>query len=305
MSARAGRVVSLGAALGLGAGLLAAHVAAAPPGRPPPPPREVGPLPFLPSVARVRVGLTRDRVVVTHAVTLPRGEWKSGDLDLYFAYGGPGAPIALDAHLLHVADGDLEARDSALSAAGDVVPYDRAPSRPPSAHPLIGRPKMAGVVLHVREAAFRAAAADGMAELRVRALYPLPALEPDAAREVRVRLGSSVGAPLTLARVQLLALDREVPLLRGEAHLCGPDAETRPLALSLTPKPPPEPTAPIAPAAPIAPVLSVRHASDDLCVRMWTGPAPGAPAALPPAASADAGAPVKAPSSTPPGPPGS
>lgn len=232
--------------------------------------REVGPLPFLPSVARVRVGVTKERLVVTHSLTLPRGEWKSGDLNLYFAYGGPGAPLALDAHLHHVADGELEAR----SATGEVVTYEQAPRRPPSAHALIGRPQMAGVVLHVKEAAFRSAAADGMAELRIRALYTLPVEGEDHGREVRVRLGVSGGAPLTLARVQVVSLERELAVSRAEARLCGPDAEGRPLAL-VGPKPVAPSNAAATPTAlaPVSPVLSVRHTTDDLCVRVWSGPA--------------------------------
>lgn len=258
MALRAPPGRGVAAVLALAAGLSAARGHAASQ-------REVGPLPFLPSVARVRVGVTKERMVVTHALTLPRGEWKGGDLDLYFAYGGPGAPVALDAHLHHVADGELEAR----AGAGEVVAYDRAPRRPPSAHALIGRPQMAGVVLHVKEAAFRAAAADGMAELRVRALYTLPAEGPDQSREARVRLGASSGAPLTLARVQVASLERDVVLSRAEARLCGPDAEGRPLSVLGAPKAPPDvASAPAVP--PIAPALAVRHASDDLCVRVWT-----------------------------------
>jgi hypothetical protein len=224
-------------------------------------PRPVGPLPFLPSIARVKLRVEKDSVVVTHAITLPKGDWKSGDLDLYVAHGAPGAPLALDARLHHVADGDLEPKES---DAGEVLTYDRAPRCPENAHPLIGRPKMAGVILHAREAQFRTAAADGMAELRIRALYPLPVDDGTGAREVRVRLGTPGGTPLTLGRIQVVASDREQPVVRAEARLCGPDAETRALSLALTPKslaPPAEP--------PVAPVLAVRHATDDLCVRLW------------------------------------
>ena len=57
--------------------------------------RPVGPLPLLPSVSRVKIRVEKDSVVVTHVVALPRGEWKSGDLDLYVAHGAPGVPIAI------------------------------------------------------------------------------------------------------------------------------------------------------------------------------------------------------------------
>lgn len=232
-------------------------------------PRPVGPLPFLPSIARVKLRVEKDSVVVTHAITLPRGDWKSGDLDLYVAHGAPGAPLALDARLHHIADGELEPSES---DTGEAVTYDRAPRCPESAHPLIGRSKMAGVILHAHEAQFRTASADGMAELRIRALYPLPVDDGTGAREVRVRLGTPGGTPLTLGRIQIVASDREQPVVRAEARLCGPDAETRSLSLSLTPKsavPPAE--------APIAPVLAVRHATDDLCVRLWGTPPPKSP----------------------------
>lgn len=268
--ASVGALLALAAALGSSSGHAASQ-------------REVGPLPFLPSVARVRVGVTKDRVVVTHSLTLPRGDWKGGDLDLYFAFGGPGAPLALDAHLHHVADGELEAH----AAAGGPVTYTRVPRRPPTAHSLIGRPHMAGVVLHVKDDAFRAAAADGMAELRVRALYMLPVESEDHGHELRVRLGASGGAPLTLARVQVGSLERDLTVARAEARMCGPDAEGRPLAVLGAPKVPaaattatsgaalagnvPSPLAvPVPPIAPIAPSLAVRHVSDDVCVRVWT-----------------------------------
>jgi len=223
--------------------------------------RPVGPLPFLASVARVKVRVEKDSVVVTHVVTLPRGEWRSGDLDLYVAHGAPGAPLAIDVRLHHVPDGALEADDGDV---GEPVAYDRAPRCPESAHPLLGRPRMAGIVAHVRDDRFRAATAAGMAELRIRSLHPLPAEDEGHGREVRVRLGAPSGAPLTLGRVQISAADPKAPLTRAEARLCGPDAEARLLSIAVTPKPPSRPA-----EAPIAPVLSVRHASDDLCVSYW------------------------------------
>jgi hypothetical protein len=59
-------------------------------------------------------------------------------------------------------------------------------------------------------------------------------------------------------------------IVRAQATLCGPEAEERPLALTLIPK-----AAEVGPEAdggtdaPISPVFSVRHASDDLCIRWW------------------------------------
>ena len=225
--------------------------------------RPVGPLPLLPSVSRVKIRVEKDSVVVTHVVALPRGEWKSGDIDLYVAHGAPGVPIAVDVRLHHVPDGALEADDADV---GEAVTYDRAPRAPDSAHPLLGRSRMAGIIAHVRDDRFRAATADGMAELRVRSLHPLPAEDATHGREVRVRLGASNGAPLTLGRLQIAAADPKNEVVRAEARLCGPDAEARLLSIAVTPKPPPANPA----EAPIAPVLSVRHATDDLCVTYWT-----------------------------------
>ena len=54
--------------------------------------------------------------------------------------------------------------------------------------------------------------------------------------------------------------------LGAEARLCGPEADPYPLAVSVLPKG----SRPVDRPAPVAPVLSVRHASDDLCIRFWT-----------------------------------
>jgi hypothetical protein len=226
-------------------------------------PHPPAPLPSLPSVSRVRVEVGTDRVLVLEDVALPRGEWRGGDLDLYVAFGAPGAPRAFDARLLSVSDGALEPE---AADAGEPVPFDRAPRRPATAHALLGRPQMAGAVLHVKEAAFRRAVAPGgMAVLRVRALLDPPPEDPERGRELVVRLGAAAGQPLTLGRVQIVATGPRAKVTRAEARLCGPDADPYPLAVAVTPKL----AAPASPPekAPIAPVLSVRHASDDLCLR--------------------------------------
>ena len=213
----------------------------------------------------MRLEVARDRVLVIEDINLPRGTWRSGDLDLFVAFGAPGAPEAIDAHLLSVKDGALEAP---ADDAGDPIDTERAPRRPTSAQPLIGPITMAGVILHVKEASFRRATDDGaMAAVRVRSILAQPADDARGGREIVVRLGASAGTPLTLGRVQIAATDPKW-LLRAEARLCGADADPWPLAITLVPKP--AQTAPRTPPLPIAPVLSVRHASDDLCVRFWT-----------------------------------
>ncbi len=215
----------------------------------------------------MRVEVARDRVLVIEDINMPRGTWRSGDLDLFVAFGAPGAPEAIDARLLSVKDGALEA---AADDAGEPVDTERAGRRPTSAQPLLGPFTMAGVILHVKDASFRRATDDGaMAAVRVRTILAVPPEDARTGREVVVRLGAAAGTPLTLGRVQIASTDPKW-LLRAEAHLCGADADPWPLAIALVPKP--AQTPPRTPPLPIAPVLSVRHPSDDLCVRFWTTP---------------------------------
>ncbi len=209
---------------------------------------------MLPSVGRVKIVVQGGSLVVIEEVTLPRGEWKNEPLDFHVAFGAPGAPKAIDAHLVPIGDGALEADDD---DAGEVVPFDRVPRRPPTAHPLLGRDQMAGVVVHLRREALAAAFAPGnMAALRIRTALDLPDLDPQGGRSVLVRLGASRGTPLTLGRIVVAP-----PVSRVEARLCGPEADPHPLAVS--------PRSAGGGERPIAPVLAVRHASDDLCVRLW------------------------------------
>lgn len=231
------------------------------PVKPPPP------LAMLPSIARVRIEVLKGQLVVIEEVNLPRGEWKGEPLDFYVAFGAPGAPRAVDAHLVAVGDGALEPDDAEI---GEPLVVDRAPRRPASAHALIGKETMAGVVVHVKRDALETAFTPGnMAALRLRTALDLPEEDSAGARGVVVRLGASRGTPLTLGRVSLLA--RAVPgasaPARAEARLCGPDADATPLAIALTPKPKAPALPPSTP--PIAPVLAVRRATDDLCVRFW------------------------------------
>lgn len=247
---------------------------AAPPAKPaghaPPPPAHAPPplvaLPMLPSIPRVRVELLEKKLVVVEEINLPRGEWKAEALDFYVAFGAPGPPRAIDAQLVSVGDGALEPEDA---DPGETLAIDRAPRRPPSAHPLLGRDTMAGVVVHVkREALGRALTAGNMAALRIRTALDLPEEDAAGGRGVVVRLGASRGTPLTLGRVSLVAKPGGPSPSRAEARLCGPDADPIPLAITIAPKPPPPAAPPTTP--PIAPVLAVRHASDDLCIRFWT-----------------------------------
>jgi hypothetical protein len=212
------------------------------------------------------VEVAGDHLVAIEEVDLPRGDWRAGDLAFYVAFGAPGAPLALDAHLLAVSDGALEPAEMDV---GEKLVVDRAPHRPATAYDLLGPEEMAGVVVHVPEGLFRRALAPGgMAALRLRSLLELPASDALGGQELVIRLGHARTTPLTLARVEVVSAQDGPPVVRAEAHLCGPNADAWPLAVSFEGrKAMPGPTSA---RAPIAPVLAVRHSDDDLCVRFWT-----------------------------------
>jgi hypothetical protein len=223
------------------------------------------PLPILPSVARVKVTSHGDAIAVVEEVNLPRGEWKGMPLSFHVAFGAPG-PRAIDAHLVAVPDGALEPEDV---DPGEPLAVERVPRRPPGAYGLLGRETMAGIVVHLRPDAFtRALARGNMAALRVRSLFDAPDPDPAAAASVVVRLGASRGTPLTLGRIVVDAAPPAAPPARVEARLCGPEADPQPLAVRA-------PSTSGGRREPgIAPVLAVRHASDDLCIRLWRAQPP-------------------------------
>jgi hypothetical protein len=245
------------------------RLSAAPPVLPPPPSAAVRPalpLPMLPRVGRVRVEAARDRVVIVEDVQLPRGEWQAGGLDLYVAFGSPGTPIAIDARVMVPAAGGLDARPE---DAGDPVVLEHAARRTASSQPLLGKPQMAGVVAHVKEGQLRRAYAMGeVALLRIRSLLVAPEADASGARDVVVRLGASAGQPLTLGRIQVGSLEAEPWITRAEASLCGPDATAGALTVALAGKSASPPGTHL-PMTTLAPELTVRHASDDLCIRWW------------------------------------
>jgi hypothetical protein len=222
---------------------------------------------MLPSVSRVRVEAARDRVVVLEEITLPRGDWSGGGLDLYAAFGAPGTPIAVDARLVPVPAGQSESR---LEDAGEAVTVEPAVRHLPSSNLLLGRPSMAGFVVRVKDAALRTAFANGdVAALRIRSLLSPPAADAKGARDVVVRLGIDGGLPLTLSKVQVVSAEPQPWITRAEATLCGPDADPMPLTVSVVPRP--EGAPPWSPPT-VAPPLATRHGSDDLCVRWWAAP---------------------------------
>jgi hypothetical protein len=226
---------------------------------------------MLPSVARVRVEAAHDRVVVVEEVTLPRGDWRSGGLDLYVAFGAPGSPIAVDARLVSVPPDSSVSR---LEDPGEPVAVQAAVHRPPSAQLLLGRAQMAGVIVHIKEVDLRKAyATSGAAALRIRSLLPPAAADPHGMRDVVVRLGIAGDIPLTLGHIQVVSLEGGQWIARVEASLCGPEAEGLPLSVTVIPKAETDGDAGAGPVrGAIAPEMSVRHSSDDLCVRWWAAP---------------------------------
>ncbi len=230
--------------------------------------RPAPPIPMLPRVGRVRVEAALDRVVVVEDVVLPKGDWEAGGLDLYAAYGSPGAPIAIDARLIVPSPGGLDARPE---EAGDPVTLEHAARRTLGAQPLLGRPQMAGVVVHVKETQLRRAYAAGeVAVLRLRSLLMAPAADATGARDVVVRLGAAGGLPLTLGHIQVGSLEAQPWITRAEASLCGPEADPLPLTVAVIGKVPGAAKTPARPT--IAPEFAVRHPTDDLCIRWWGAP---------------------------------
>ena len=229
--------------------------------------RPAPPLPMLPSVARVRVEAARDRVVLLEEVNLPRGDWQSGGLDLFVAFGAPGTPVAVDAKLAPIPIGAAESRPD---DPGEPVPVEPVLRHTPASQPLLGRPTMAGVVVHVKDAQLRHAyALSDTVALRVRSLLSPPAADATGARDVVVRLGYAAGQPIALEKVQVVSVEPKPWITRAEASLCGPEADPWPLSVTLLPHPTDAPTPT---ARTIAPPMAVRHASDDLCIRWWAGP---------------------------------
>jgi hypothetical protein len=227
------------------AALVAAFVAllAKPAGKPKPakPAASLAPLSVTPSIGRVKVTVQSSSLVVVEDITIPRGAWKEEPLDFHVPYGAPSAPRAIDARLVGLGWGELEAADD---ARGESLEVDPVPRRPTTAHPLLGRENMAGIVVHLgKDALSRAFEPAKMAVLRVRIAYELPNLDPQGARSVVVRLGA-----LPLGRIVIGS-----KVTKAEAKLCGADEA---LAISRV-------------AKGVAPILAQRQAADDLCLRLW------------------------------------
>jgi len=216
---------------------------------------------MLASLTRVRVQAGPTEVLVIEDMTLPRVEWRSGGIDVYVAFGSPGTPTAMDAHLVPVPVGEREAH---IEDTGERVATETATRRDARAQAWLGRPQMAGVLVRIKESQLsRAYAVADAAALRIRTLLQAPPVDASGARDVVVRLGAAGGNPFTLGQIEIAALDPRSRITRAEAKLCGPDAEPWPLTVAVVP--PSGETS--APTSTLAPELAVRHESDDLCIR--------------------------------------
>ncbi len=227
--------------------------------------RPAPPLPMLPSVARVRIETGRDRLLVYEDVSIPRGQWQSGALDLFVAFGAPGTPVAIDARL---APAQRSSDGTIVEGAGQAEAVELAPRAPPTVNLLLGTRRMAGVIVHLREGDLhRAFQGETPRSCACARSCPLRAPTP------RVPAMSSCDSGLRRARrsrfdaIEVASVDCDRPIAHVEARLCGPESDTRqltvvgwPVSLEASPSE----------AAPVAPSQAVRHVGDDLCVRWWS-----------------------------------
>ena len=188
----------------------AAHPTPKAPYRPAPPPPI--PLPALPILARVTVDVTEPegRVLVVHDFVLERGEYKSGDLSLYVAYGAPGVPLALDAQVLpHGSPGATTLPP--LTAPGDAAIVETRARKPDRIDWVVGRDAQAGALVRVPAALLSKTWANGDAlVLRVRAVHQTP----HDARDVLVRMGTVGKQTTTVQRIEVRGN------LRASVHTC-------------------------------------------------------------------------------------
>jgi hypothetical protein len=210
---------------------------------------------MLPSVSRVHVDVMPTHLIVTRDVTLPRGDWTTGDLAMHVGWDAT-LPIAFDARLLAAADGELGAQPA---ARGEALTVELA-QRP--ALSLFGGKELVGANVLVPQALFSRMLAPGnMAVLRVREVLRVPPKDDVGDRQLLIRLGAANGVPLTLARIEVRRGEGVADLSSVRAELCGREAVATPLFVFVEGgSDRPDPQA-------IAPVLATRHASDDLCLR--------------------------------------
>lgn len=249
-------------ALGRSAAVVAVVAAATTPSRS----TSAAPLDAAALISKVEIVLRPEGALVVQDVTLARPPASRGSLSLYVAFGGPGAPRAVDAQIAALPEGVLELDSAANGTALAVTP--RA-SQAAGDVTLLGRSSMAGFAVQLPERTFREATrASSFAVLRLRTLLAVPFREGESAGDRRagealVRLESPSAVPIALGRI-VVRTEGGLALREAQASLCGPDASPFPLAVAVRGA---ADLAPPPPATRIAPLLAVRHATDALCVR--------------------------------------
>jgi hypothetical protein len=133
---------------------------------PPPPPPALATLPTLLEASQVDVRLAEAGAFVTSDWLLDRGSWAGTSFDVFVAYTAPGLPVAFEAAVLpEPTDGVLPR----LSVSGQSLSTQHAPGAPSQTAFSIGRPNLAGQIVHVDEGALVAAfGTSGRAFLRLR-----------------------------------------------------------------------------------------------------------------------------------------
>jgi hypothetical protein len=191
------------------------------PGGPTYPP--AGPLPFLPSIGRVRVEVNGDQLLVTTDVRLPLGDYRRGTLRLFSAFSSTVYPRAVDVHITSALDGELDVLfPLAPGRTLESVPVEVVPKAAPSANVLLGSGMMRGFVA-INEAMFRRFTEAGqMAVLQIRQVLPLPEVDAEGNRGLVLPLGASNGQPLSLSRVEVVG-ER---LAFARASLCSPRTDS-------------------------------------------------------------------------------
>lgn len=191
-------------------------------------------------------------MLTTTDLTLPAGQSQHDDLDIHVAYGGPGGPRAFDAQLVPTPKAYLVAP---VELEGTKLAYSPSPRAPLHVAFTMGRPEMAGVLVHLpaRLLSERRISAR-QPTLRLREVRDLPHPLADGTYELLARLGSYHDRPFVLGLVELVS-DESID--RAEARFCGVSTGAPTLFVSSS----------AAQAPGIAAPLAQRTVHDDLCLR--------------------------------------
>jgi len=171
----------------------------------------------LPIFTLVRIDVGRDTVIATEDVSLGHDPSNPRDSDLFFAFGAPGAPRALDATLRFEGPNGIveEPLTWALATRSNRLAIVAS-----------GPKEEAGVHVHLPDAAMRRATRIRRRfVVRFRAIHPLPAKDDAGLREMRVRVTPSAGDPPALFRIEVLAQPGAPSVDRSLAFFCSKPKE--------------------------------------------------------------------------------